>query len=171
MPRLTLSTSVAPHMCQWWTIDPYIWLSNLPVGLPGNVNWCLCCPCLSFQRKDIMLHTAVWMCVYVCVFLFVFNKLREVDVRPASSHSLPAWSCWWIVGPSVCVSVCVCVSCYRLRDIRWVLWWIPCGQNLNSTWKSNDSAYVSVCEPTGFVLPSTSNSQMRCQWDLIYTWC
>lgn len=108
--------------CQWRTIHSYIWLSNLPAGLPVHVNGCLCCPCLSFRREDIMLH-CVHTTVYVCVF--VFNKLREVDVWPASSYSLPAWSCWWIVGPRVSVSVCVCVLCYRLRDIRWVLWWIP----------------------------------------------
>lgn len=103
--------------------------SNLAVGLPDHVTLLV----ISKGRHRVV--SCPQLCV--CAFLFVFNKLREVDVWLARSHSLPAWSCWWIVGPSVCVCVslcvCVCVHSYRLRDIRWVLWWIPRCQKLNST--------------------------------------
>lgn len=56
--------------------------SNRPVGLPDHVTLLV----ISKGRHHVV--PCPQLCV--CVFLFVFNKLREVDVRPARSHSLPA---------------------------------------------------------------------------------
>lgn len=108
---------------QWQNVS-WQWAFLLNISLPYLmcISSCICRtgvkftfgPCghffsaLAYHFKGMS-----WCTMSTTVFWFVFNKLREADVWPASSRTIPGWSLWWIV-----VRTNVCVSYGTLKDLK-----------------------------------------------------